>query len=200
MKSFIKITTFIATVVILSAALALFAFAEVYSGHIEYTYKDQIIVNNDWTIDSETALLTIKSASANNWNECGTGSSKSYDSRGGWSKYNSLIKKVVLVGNFQKISNNAFNGCKNLEEIAITERISQIDAKAFYGCEKLTTISIDKYIRVEGMADLRYVPVLNSSILNGTNIKTVFTSPSDSSSIAEGALPETLTEIYGKKG
>lgn len=200
MKSFIKITTFIATVVILSAALALFAFAEVYSGHIEYTYNDQIIVNNDWTIDSETGLLTITSASANSWNECGTGSSKSFDSRGGWSKYNSLIKKVVLVGSYQKISNNAFNGCKNLEEIVITERISQIDSKAFYGCEKLTTISIDKYIRVEGMADLRNVPVLNANILKGTGIKTVFANQSSSSSIAEGALPETLTEIYGKKG
>ncbi|MBR3966097.1 MAG: leucine-rich repeat protein [Clostridia bacterium] len=196
----IKFLLFIALIVSLAVTFAFFVSAEVYSGHIEYTYNDATIVDNDWTLDSESGLLTIKSIPSNNWNECGTGSSQSFDKYGGWSKYKLLIKKVVLVGNFRKISHNAFNGCTNLVEVVMTENVGQIDAAAFKGCSSLTTICVDTYLRIEGMADIRNVPVLNNSIFEGTQIKSVFTSEGVSGEIKEKALPDTLIEIFGKKG
>ncbi len=205
MKRFIKIFAVILAIISVSFIFVLTSSAEVYSSHFEYTYTNsegvvQTIVNNDWTLDSESGLLTIKSVSSNGWNECGTGSIKSFDKYGGWSQYNSLIKKAVLIGSFNKISNNAFNGCTNLTELVMTVNVGQIDAKAFYNCSSLTTISVDAYMRVEGMADLRNIPVLNKNILAGTQIKTVFSSEQDGAEIKENALPDTLTEIFGKKG
>ena len=200
MKLFFKFTTLAFAMIFISAALVLFASAEVYSGHIEYTYLNQTIVDNDWTLDSETGLLKIKSASTNSWNECGTGSLSSFDEYGGWSKYKLLIKKVVLIGKFQKISHNAFSGCTNLTEIVMTENVGQIDQNAFEDCANLTTISVDTYMRVEGMADLRNIPALRKGILKGTSIKTIFTCEKGEHVIEEEALPSTLTEIYGKKG
>ena len=52
--------------------------AELISDHFEYTYKNSTIVNNDWTLDTETGLLTIKSVGSHSWRACGTGQS-SYD-------------------------------------------------------------------------------------------------------------------------
>lgn len=173
--------------------------AELISDHFEYTYKNSTIVNNDWTLDTETGLLTIKSVGSPSWNECGTGQS-SYDKFGGWSKHKEIIKKVVLDGKFNKISNNAFNGCVNLEEVVITTDIGQIDGSAFYGCSSLHTIRVDKYLRIEGMADLRNVPTLNKNILAGTAIRTLFVSGKSTAEILDGALPESLVEIYGPAG
>lgn len=173
--------------------------AETVNGHFEYTYNNSIIVDNDWTFDTETGLLTITKVGTNNWNECGTGQS-GFDKYGGWSKYNSQIKKVVLVGSFQKISNNAFKGCTALEEIAITSGISQIDHSAFLGCSSLHTIYIDGYIKTKGMADLRNISVINAGILSGTAITSVFTSSNTDSSIAENAFPAGLTELIGSAG
>lgn len=193
-----KILMFVFFTIVSAVAFSALAYAETVSGHIEYKYNGSVIVNNDWTFDTETGVLTIKSVKSSGWNECGTGQ-KSYDKYGGWSKYNSQIKKVVLDGNFRKISNNAFKNCHNLEELVITDNIQQIDQDAFNGCTSLHTISVKEYIRVEGMADLRNIAVMKPRILKGTNIKSVFTSNSADGEINEEAFPVTLTEMYGSK-
>ena len=182
-----------------AAALVSFASAEVFSGHIEYSYNGDIIVNNDWTIDSETGLLYIKSVGTNGWNECGSGSNSAYTARGGWYKYNSYVKKVVLDGRFSKISGYAFMDCTNLEEVVMTSAVEQIAYSAFENCSSLHTIWIDDYVRVEGMADFRNVPKLDEKVLKGTQIKTIFTSDQAGASISNSALPDTITEIFGTK-
>ena len=199
MKKHGRLLLFILTALFSALFFAMSTSAEIVTNHFEYTYKDSTIVNNDWTFDTETGLLFIKSSSGGDWNECGTGQ-KSYDKYGGWSKYNSQIKKVVLEGTFHKISNNAFKGCANLEEIVITTSVSQIDHNAFNGCRSLHTVSVDKYIRIEGMADLRNIPKMDKAILKDTNIKTLFSSNSKNAAILEESLPSSLVEIYGTKG
>ena len=199
MKNRFKLVLVSAFIGLFAATLISFASAEVFSGHIEYSYNGEIIVNNDWTIDSETGLLYIKSVGTNGWNECGSGSNSAYVGRGGWYKYNSYVKKVVLDGRFSKISGYAFMHCTNLEEVVMTSSVVQIAYSAFEGCSSLHTIWIDDYIRVEGMADFRNVPKLTEKVLKGTNIKTIFTSDQAGAYIDESALPDTITEIYGAK-
>ena len=188
---FIFISLFIG---IFAVMLVSFASAEVIEGHMDYMYGTQKVVDNDWTLDTETGVLHIKSVGSNGWNESG---SASYN--GGWSKYSSYIKKVVLEGRFSKISASAFINCTNLEEVMMTAAIKEISYSAFKNCSSLHTIWIDEYVRIEGMADFRNVPALTSSVLRGTNIKTIFTSDQAGASISNSALPDTITEIYGKK-
>lgn len=174
------------------------ASAEIVTGHIEATYKEQITVNNDWTFDTDTGLLTIKSISNDydEYNECGRATS----ANGGWVKYRKAIKKVVLDGVFKKITYGAFTDYTSLEEVVITADIGQVDHNAFNGCTSLHTICVDEYIRIEGVADLRNVPQIATGILAKTQIKTLFSSADASASIAEDALPDGITEIYGAAG
>ncbi len=198
MKKSIKLLMTAVALTVFLSLLALSAYAETAAGHFEYTYNGGTIVNNDWTLDRNSGLLTIKSVGGG-YNECGTGQPK-YDKYGGWSKYNQEIKKVVLDGNFSKISNNAFKDCKNLEEIIITTGINQIDYDAFNGCSSLKSVSISGYYRVDGMADLRNVVKLSKNILKDTAIESVFTASSETLIIEEEALPKNLKELYGIKG
>ena len=194
MKNRFKLILVSLFVVLFAATLVSFASAEVIEGHMDYMHGSQKVVDNDWTLNTDTGLLHIKSVGSNGWNESGAGS---YN--GGWSRYNSYIKKVVLEGRFSKISASAFINCSNLEEVMMTAAIKEISYSAFKNCSSLHTIWIDEYVRIEGMADFRNVPALTSSVLAGTNIKTIFTSDQAGASISSTALPNTIVEIYGKK-
>ena len=109
MKGFLRAALVTAA---LFAVFTLSAHAETVKGGIKYDYKGATIVDNNWTFDTETGVLTITSR-ANGYNETGTGQDD-YKKYGAWSDYNDKIKKVVLEGRFSKRSNNAFRGCKNL--------------------------------------------------------------------------------------
>ncbi len=194
MKNRFKLILVSLFVVLFAATLVSFASAEVISGHMDYMFGTQQVVDNDWTLDTDTGLLYIKSVGSNGWNESGSGS---YN--GGWDEYDLYVKKVVLDGRFSKISKYAFRGCTNLEEVVMTSAIKEVAYSAFEDCSSLHTIWIDEYVRVEGMADFRNVPKLESSVLKGTNIKTIFTCDQAGSSIVNSALPSTITEIFGTK-
>lgn len=177
---------------------------KIVTGSIKYEYNGSVIVNNEWELDKESGTLTIKSVGTG-YNETGTGQEK-YKKYGAWSDYKDLIKRVVLDGRFNKVSNNAFNGCKNLTEVCITKDVSQIDAYAFYGCSSLTTIWVGDYIKVEGMADIRNVGTIRDSILAGTAIESVRLSSKAASGDEESPLPKMssfsscLNAVYGEAG
>lgn len=198
MKGFLRAALVTAA---LFAVFTLSAHAETVKGGIKYDYKGSTIVDNDWTFDTETGVLTITSRT-NGYNETGTGQDD-YKKYGAWSDYNDKIKKVVLEGRFSKISNNAFRGCKNLTEVAMTNTVNQIDGYAFDDCEALETIYVQQYGRFEGMADLRNVTWINKHILTGTAIKTLRLSAKACSHEGEDVLPSKddlpsgITAIYG---
>lgn len=198
MKGFLRAALVTAA---LFTVFTLSAHAETVKGGIKYDYKGSTIVDNDWTFDTETGVLTITSRT-NGYNETGTGQDD-YKKYGAWSDYNDKIKKVVLEGRFSKISNNAFRGCKNLTEVAMTSTVNQIDGYAFDDCEALETIYVQQYGRFEGMADIRNVATINKHILTGTAIKTLRLSAKACSHKGEDVLPSKddlpsgITAIYG---
>ncbi|MBR3967842.1 MAG: leucine-rich repeat protein [Clostridia bacterium] len=190
-----KLIATIFSVVLISLMFSLFTFAENINGHFDWYYNGKRIVNNDWTLDTDSGILTIISKTEE-YNETGTGQN---GFSGSWFEHADKIKKVVLDGVFAKVSNNAFKGYKNLEEVVITEKVNQIDANAFMGCSALHTIYIGTDQRREGMADLHNVKKISDNILNGTAIKSIYIGEI-ASSISQNALPASLTTIYGTKG
>ncbi len=181
--------------ILISLLFSVGIFAESISGHFDWYYNGKRIVNNDWTLNTESGVLTIISKTAD-YNETGTGQP---GFSGSWYEHSDKIKKVVLDGNFSKISNNAFKNYKNLEEVVITEKVYKIDNNAFLGCSSLHTIYIENGQRTEGMADLRNVERISEYILADTAIKKVNLND-NVLEINKNGLPTGLLEIHGTTG
>ena len=104
----------------------------------------------DYTFDSETGTLYLD------------GGGCMYDYEYGESPFydNSAIKKVVIVDEFtsgeghfgyiEKIGNNAFAQCKNLESVVLASSNDNIGDGAFRGCSKLYDITLPNGIGVIG--------------------------------------------------
>lgn len=161
------------------------------------------IVDNDWTLDTETGVLTITSNDTS-YNETGSGGTSSISKKyGGWYEYRKLVKKVVLVGNFGKISNNAFLNHVNLEEVTITQGVSQINAAAFSGCKNLRSVTIEGCVPVEGLADMRDIGSVSNmpgEIFAGCVKLTKVRIGSGVENISDTAFPSSVTEIWCEKG
>lgn len=226
MKGLRKTAAFAATVLLVCAALALAVHAENVSGKFFYgltkTFNEDgsiknnyvptddtsdahfyKIVDNSWSLDTETGILTIVSNDTG-YNETGSGGTQKISEKyGGWYKYRNLVKKVVLSGNFGKISNNAFSGHENLEEITITQGISQINAGAFKNCKNLRSVTIEGCVPVDGLADMRYIGSASnmpSEIFAGCVKLTKVRVDSGVQNISDTAFPSTVTEIWCEKG
>ena len=59
-----------------------------------------------------------------------------------WAFCDSEMKSIILSSNLSKIEQEAFNGCKKLEEINLPEKLSIIDVSAFAYCESLKSLVI----------------------------------------------------------
>lgn len=226
MKGLRKTAAFAATVLLVCAALALAVHAENVSGKFFYgltkTFNEDgsiknnyvptddtsdahfyKIVDSSWSLDTETGILTIVSNDTG-YNETGSGGTQKISEKyGGWYKYRNLVKKVVLSGNFGKISNNAFSGHENLEEITITQGISQINAGAFKNCKNLRSVTIEGCVPVDGFADMRYIGSASnmpSEIFAGCVKLTKVRVGSGVQNISDTAFPSTVTEIWCEKG
>lgn len=226
MKGLRKTAAFAATVLLVCAALALAVHAENVSGKFFYgltkTFNEDgsiknnyvptddtsdahfyKIVDSSWSLDTETGILTIVSNDTG-YNETGSGGMQKISEKyGGWYKYRNLVKKVVLSGNFGKISNNAFSGHENLEEITITQGISQINAGAFKNCKNLRSVTIEGCVPVDGFADMRYIGSASnmpSEIFAGCVKLTKVRVGSGVQNISDTAFPSTVTEIWCEKG
>lgn len=226
MKGLRKTAAFAATVLLVCAALALAVHAENVSGKFFYgltkTFNEDgsiksnyvptddtsdahfyKIVDNSWSLDTETGILTIVSNDTG-YNETGSGGTQKISEKyGGWYKYRNLVKKVVLSGNFGKISNNAFSGHENLEEITITQGISQINAGAFKNCKNLRSVTIEGCVPVDGLADMRYIGSASNmpgEIFAGCVKLTKVRVDSGVQNISDTAFPSTVTEIWCEKG
>ncbi len=97
MKGFLRAALVTAA---LFTVFTLSAHAETVKGGIKYDYKGSTIVDNDWTFDTETGVLTITSRT-NGYNETGTGQDD-YKKYGAWSDYNDKIKRSFSKADFQK--------------------------------------------------------------------------------------------------
>jgi len=62
-------------------------------------------------------------------------------------KNNTTITKVVIEGGVTTIWPNAFNGCKNLQQITLPNTLRFVDWQAFANCTKLESITIPKSVK-----------------------------------------------------
>ncbi len=226
MRKLRKTAVFAATVLLVCAALAFAVHAETVSGKFfygltktfnedgsiknyyvptndvsdEHFYK---IVDNSWSLDTETGVLTIVSNDAS-YNETGSGGARDTSEKyGGWYEYRNLVKKIVLSGHFGKISNNAFSGHENLEEVTITQGVTQINAGAFKNCKNLRSVTIEGCVPVDGLADMRNIGSASDmpgDIFAGCVKLTKVRVGSDVQSISDTAFPSAVTEIWCEKG
>ncbi len=184
-------------VFIISSVFTVFCSAEIISGHLDQFYNEDKIVNNDWVLDTEDGTLTITSrAWNNNYNETGACQSKF---EGSWYEHKAKIKKVILEGEFRKITKNAFAGYENLTEVGITDGITVIEKKAFFNCPSLKTIYIVTEKKRFGMADFRNISKINEDIILWTAIESINISPAVNE-ISPSYLPSGLKAVFGEKG
>ncbi len=197
MKKFLRLSFAVALFSVIFCAVCA---AEVYSGTIISKYMEVVNVNNAWSFDSETGVLTVTSNENVNYNETGKTGSKA---DGSWYDYRTLIKKVVLDGNFRKVTNGAFSSCTSLEEIVISENTGSISYNAFSGCTSLTTVSVKGHKSVPGLADLRYVDTLGGAdTFKDTALTELYlNSDIDETDLAaENIFPAGITRIYSEAG
>ena len=69
---------------------------------------------------------------------------------GEYAFYSSGLKEIRVPGSVSKISNNAFDSCRELSKVTLNEGLKIIDISAFKYTSKLTEISIPKSVEVIG--------------------------------------------------
>lgn len=173
----------------------------VISGHIVESWMGSTTVDNTWTFEYKTGILTVTSNVGSGWNECGN-----IYSNGSWNEILKDIKEVALVGNISKISGNAFRGAVNLTKVTIPAQIGQINGSAFEGCEKLTTITVEGEPEMKNVVNFYNINGHGNCLADGSNIfagvKNVTALVlgsvySDEYPLAEANIPENLKTIYG---
>ena len=81
-----------------------------------------------------------------------------------WSDYGSKIKFVTIENGVTSIGSNAFNGCRNLTNVAIGDNVANIGDDAFYGCQSLVSITIPESVTSIGEGafyECTYLTVIN---------------------------------------
>ena len=61
-----------------------------------------------------------------------------------------ILTSVVIPGSVIKIGDNAFSGCKKLENVVISDGVKTIGGSAFYDCSALTGVDIPKSLTAIG--------------------------------------------------
>lgn len=87
-----------------------------------------------WSFDEDTCTFTIS----------GQGQMESYKDAWNipWKDYLSLIKTVKIEDGVTNIGNYAFNKCKNLTQVILSNSLTEIGRSAFEECTSLTSIAI----------------------------------------------------------
>ena len=86
----------------------------------------QIYAEIAWTFDGNTLIIS------------GTGEV----GNSSWKHLRDAIRTVIINNGVTSIGDNAFGGCKNLENITIPNSLTKIGNYAFSGCTSLSTITI----------------------------------------------------------
>lgn len=63
---------------------------------------------------------------------------------------NSSVDSITIGENVEKISDNAFDGCLDLEKIIFNEKTEVIGNFAFTGCQSLTELTVPKSVKTVG--------------------------------------------------
>ena len=112
---------------------------------------------------------------------------------------------VVSIDSYKEMNNTntdiylgAFQGCNNLSEIILSERVQRIDANAFQGCSKLSFINLSENLQYIGEGAFEGCPAFSETIVVPKFIKAIgmrafdaknVVFNADSCSIAGGAVP-----------
>ncbi len=166
--------TFIFAFAFVSFFMAVFAFADGKGKMYNIYNGTSVIVDNSWEFVESEKTLYIRSNSHTAYNETG---SISHDEANSWKPYISRIEHIVLEGYFVKCSTYAFRNHTALRDVRITENVKEIDGGAFEGCVNLESIAIGDSEFVHGRADLSNVRIMRSkNALNNTKINEIILS------------------------
>lgn len=86
-----------------------------------------------------------------------------------WAFCDSGIKSIFFSSNLSRIEQEAFNGCKKLEEINLPEELITIDVGAFAYCESLKSLVIPPNVASIGAGAFKECSGLKSITVNETN-------------------------------
>lgn len=86
-----------------------------------------------------------------------------------WAFCDSEMKSIILSSNLSKIEQEAFNGCKKLEEINLPEKLITIDVGAFAYCESLKSLVIPQNVMSIGAGAFKECSGLRSITVDKEN-------------------------------
>ncbi len=156
-----------------------------------------------WGFDIETRVLTITSASSD-WNAVGNTFENYYP--GSWGTVKDSVEEVVIKGNFQSLTWNAFSDHKALRKVTMPTSVTAISDNAFNNCPKLSEICYEGDAYLPGTVDLSRVTGKNSNlasqeaILQGAaSVKTLVLNDAytEATPLLESNIPENLERIMG---
>lgn len=103
------------------------------------------------------------------------------------------IRRIYIGKGIDRIPENAFNGCKELEEVKITECTQGIGKSAFEKCESIEKIDLSEVKAIEGYAFYECTKLREVKMSKVTTIgKYAFGS---CKGIKEIEIPETIEEV-----
>ena len=113
---------------------------------------------------------------------------------------NQTIKRVEILGDLTKISNKAFLGCENLEEVMGLDKTAYVGSMAFKNCKSLKTVSLNETIIVgesafENCVSLQTVEFKLLLVLE----KCIFQNCANLKTIKFNGLVEYFNSIVAKK-
>ena len=126
------------------------------------TYKGTCGTGLNWTLDTDTGVLTIS----------GSGAMKNYtsSSKAPWYSYKSSITSVTIPSSVTSIGQFAFSGCSVLKSITIPEGVKEIEENAFAYCSGLTgSLTIPDSVNYIGNQAFKYCSGLNSVTYRGVS-------------------------------
>lgn len=150
--------------------------------------------NNSWKYIEETKTLYLLSA-RDGYNETGR-PSDSED--GAWSEFVDEIEHVVLLGNFSKVSDRAFEKHSALKDVYLAENTEVLGAYCFYACESLESVSVVGEEHKKGFADLRGAHELCDGAFYQTKIERIAVAPD--CTVGDYHLASSESVFYAKEG
>ena len=102
--------------------------------------------NCHWSFDTTTDTLTVTPKGNNN---------RAMDLQQFWARDMALthfVKKLVIAEGLITVSNGAFFGCNQLEEVELPNTLNEIEGLAFQLCSTLTTVNFPDSLREIGSA------------------------------------------------
>ena len=103
------------------------------------------------------------------------------------------LRRVILPDTLERI--DSFEGCRNLESIAIPDKVTQIGYKAFYECSGLTNITIGNGVKnIENYAFAHCSGLTSMTIPDGVT-KIGAGAFSECSGLTSITIPDSVTKI-----